>query len=665
MKKYFILPVILLVSGFFGSCDYLNVDDYFEDTFKEDSVFSNKYNIERYFNGAAALLPREGRMWSAGNTPGVTGSDEAVSCGTINGLVPLQFSGTELTTDKITANSMGGWQWDFNIWPACYKIIRKMNTMLPKIDNVWDMNSFEKMELRAKARFLRAYAYYWILQQNGPMILLGDEILGNNEEPEYYAKTRSTYDECVDYICSEFEAAAQGLPKKQPLSLIYSPTEGAALALVARIRLQAASPLYNGGAAARRFFGDFTRCTDGVHYVSQTYDERKWAIAAAAAKKVIDLNLYELHTVKNDEYTATLPSTVPAEPYPNGAGGIDPYRSYSEMFNGETAINSNPELIWVTSANIGDHLDFIFPLNFGGSSAVCVPQRIVDQFYMADGHDISDASEECPYEARPYDETCRTQEDKILSEHYKLSAGTYKAYANREPRFYVNIAYSHAWWEMSSTDENGKYNQNIDYYNGGNAGKNQSNNSIYNITGYVGRKYVHPADAKSGSNARVISKPFPLIRYVEILLSYAEALNNLTQSYEIDGQTYSRDTEAIKGTFDLIRYRAGLPGLTEDDLATIEGFNKIIQRERLIELFWEGRRYYDIRRWGIIEDLENEPLTGLNVDQAEWEGFYQPTVIQYRTIRERVFKPKMIWLPLHLNELRKVSTLDQNPGWEK
>ena len=79
MKKYFILSVLLLVSGFFASCNYLNIDDYFEDTFQEDSIYANKRNIERYFNGAAALLPVVDKIWEYGNTPGVTGSDEAVS----------------------------------------------------------------------------------------------------------------------------------------------------------------------------------------------------------------------------------------------------------------------------------------------------------------------------------------------------------------------------------------------------------------------------------------------------------------------------------------------------------------------------------------------------------------------------------------------------------
>lgn len=670
MKKLIMGFLLLAGTGMLGSCNYLNVDDYFEDTFKEDSIFANKYNIERYYNGAVAMLPKEGRLWHWGCTPGVTGSDEAVSCGKYsNGILEVSFSGTELTIDAIIATSMSGWDWDFNVWDECYKVVRKVNTMLSRLSSVPDMNSFERMEFQSKLRFLRAYAYYWILQNQGPMIIVGDGLLGTNEEPEYYAAVRNTYDECVDYICSEMEAASESLPSRGSLSVdqLASPTRGAALALVARLRLQAASPLFNGGDAARKYFGSFTRSSDGVHYISQTYDERKWAVAAAAAKKVMDLNEYKLHTVEADEYTVELPSNVPDAPFPAGAGGIDPYRSYSEMFTGETPTASNDELIWGNSQFVSEHTEYIFPLNFGGASSISVPQRMVDAYYMADGKDINESSQEYPYENRPYDENCVTMQDQRLSYNYVLKGGTYKAYANREPRFYANIGFSGALWTMSSTTDNGKHDVVIEYYNGANSGKDKSNNNVYNLTGYTCRKYVNQWDARTGGGARIITKTFPIIRYAEILLSYAEALNNISEgkSYEIDGQLYMRDKEAIKNAFNPVRYRAGLPGVTDEELATTDGFNKIIQRERMIEFFHEGRRYYDVRRWGIVEEIEQEPLTGCDVSKGEWEGFYAPTMIQYATIRQRTFKPKMIFLPLHLNELRKVPTLDQNPGWEK
>ncbi|MCF0245181.1 MAG: RagB/SusD family nutrient uptake outer membrane protein, partial [Bacteroidaceae bacterium] len=98
MKKI-ISPIIVLASLFFAGCtNYLNVDDYFADTFPADSIFANKVNIQRYYNGAVELLPTEGMLWHYGSTPGITGSDEGVSCGKWNGgFLDIQFSGTQLT----------------------------------------------------------------------------------------------------------------------------------------------------------------------------------------------------------------------------------------------------------------------------------------------------------------------------------------------------------------------------------------------------------------------------------------------------------------------------------------------------------------------------------------------------------------------------------------
>ena len=50
MKKYILISFVCCLVGLFSACDYLNVDDYFEDTFKEDSIFSNKNNLEYYYN---------------------------------------------------------------------------------------------------------------------------------------------------------------------------------------------------------------------------------------------------------------------------------------------------------------------------------------------------------------------------------------------------------------------------------------------------------------------------------------------------------------------------------------------------------------------------------------------------------------------------------------
>ena len=94
-------------------------------------------------------------------------------------------------------------------------------------------------------------------------------------------------------------------------------------------------------------------------------------------------------------------------------------------------------------------------------------------------------------------------------------------------------------------------------------------------------------------------------------MSYAEALNNLTSAHtvELDGQSYTvdRNKEEIKKAFNQVRYRAGLPGLTTSQLDNTSEIQKQIERERMVEFLWENRRFYDVRRWGIYEETEQEP----------------------------------------------------------
>ena len=64
MKKSFIIP-LALVGLLTASCNFLNVDDYFEDTFSEERIFESQYNIERYFNGAVNQLPKDCLLYTS------------------------------------------------------------------------------------------------------------------------------------------------------------------------------------------------------------------------------------------------------------------------------------------------------------------------------------------------------------------------------------------------------------------------------------------------------------------------------------------------------------------------------------------------------------------------------------------------------------------------
>ena len=647
-----------------ASCsDFLSVDDYFSDELKLDTVFAQTRYVEAYMWAAASMFPDEGQVLQNNYTPGPLATDEAFT----GFLTTYSYNGMRFVLGEITAGNL----YSFNTWGNLYKIIRKCNTILSRIDEAKDMTTKERFSILGYTRFIRAYAYYSILVDFGPPVLLGDEIVESNEPLSYYDRGRSTYDEAVEYVCSEMEAAAENLPATTALMEFGRPTKGAAYGLVARLRLIHASPLYNGGTAAHSYFGNWKRKSDGVNYVAQSYDERRWAVAAAAAKRVMDLAgsggpMYRLHTVEADSDTPELPVGVTSDPdyyeqWPNGAAGIDPFRSYSEMFTGESVIATNPEYVWGRrSGAVTSNTQMSFPQKLDGWNGMCVTQKVVDAYAMVDGRSIDQSSA-----AYPYKETDFAGGVKTFS-GYRLNAGVSNMYVNREMRFYASIGFSECYWPMTSSTSSGYYNQTIAYYYDSPNGKGSvSSPNDYPITGYVLKKFIHPSDAWGGTNARRLDKGFPIIRYAEILLSYAEALNNLTNSYtiEMNGQTYviERNPDEMKHAFNLVRYRAGLPGISgREDANTIQ---KLIEKERMVEFLFENRRYFDVRRWGIYEESESEAIRGMNVEGTK-DVYYTRVIPNTSRIGSRIVNKRLALLPLPLNEIRILPSVDQNPGWE-
>lgn len=658
------VTLITLLLALFSCKDFLSVDKYFSDEIKLDSVFAKTRYIDAYMWGAAAQFPDEGAILQDNYTPGPLATDEAFT----SFYTMHNYNGIAFVLGEITPSNLRS----FNKWGSLYQIIRKCNTIIKRIDEASDMTTKERFYILGTTRFLRAYAYYNILVDFGPPILLGDDIVESNAELPYYDRARSTYDEAVEYICTELEEAAELLPQTVSLMEFGRPTKGAAYGLVARIRLIHASPLYNGGQAARSTFGNWKRKKDGVLYVSQTYDEKRWAVAAAAAKRVMDLqgpggSLYRLHIVEKDIDTPPLPEGITSDPdyyknWPDGAAGIDHFKSYSDMFTGESVIPTNPEFVWGRRSGVVQaNTQMSFPQKIGGWNGMSVTQKVIDNYDMIDGRPINNSSVNYTYTENGFTNAAKTFSG------YRLNAGVSNMYVNREMRFYASIGFSECFWPMSSSTSSGQYNQTIAYYYDSPNGKGSvSAPQDHPITGYVIKKYIHPNDAWSGTNARRMDKAFPIIRYAEILLSYAEALNNLTTSHTIEmngqQQTLTRDINEIKRAYNMVRHRVGLPGFngTENQSAV----QRAIEKERMSEFLFENRRYFDVRRWGIYEATESEPIKGMNVEGTK-DVFYSRVIPNTSRIGARIVNKRMILLPLPLGELRLLPSLDQNPGWEQ
>lgn len=678
------IGLLVMASTLLSSCNFLDVDTYFEDTFREDSIFHSQANAEGYLWNTPKDFPDPGAIWGGSWNPGQLASDEMTARWRKD-----EFAGVLFTVGEVNERNLPG---SMNIWYRMYRVIARSNKMLQEVDNVGDMSTLDKQRYRAYVHFMRGYAYYHLLMNWGPVLIVGDEVLSSAESAEFYDRERATYDESIEYIVGEFEKAAASLPsaEQQSINFYQRPTKGAALALIARLRLYHASPLFNGGDAARRSFANWKRKSDGAEYVNQTYDPKRWAVAAAAAKRVIDLGSYELHTVDSDPQNPyPLASNVPTAPYPDGAGGIDPLRSYSDMFNGEGIIPTNKEFIWaMESANVTTYTRHSFPVYYGGWGGMSVPQRVVDSYLMVDGRTIHNSSAEYPYES---DLSKTIGDSDVELGGYTLRRNVPKMYYNREPRFYASIGFPGRYWEMNSAGVDAGYSRQQFWFSyDHNSGITGAGNNIndYCVSGYVPVKYIHPDDSWANGKGnvkdaafRTTPKPFPIIRYAEVLLQYIEALNNIEGSQvvetvnpegDVTQETFTRDIMEIDKYFKLIRYRVGLPGLSPDQLSSQSELDAIIKNERQVELFNEGYRYFDTRRWGIYvdNDANSSNWRGLNVQRDRdnsnnREGFWDIVTINEQNIRDRIAKPSMVFLPLPHNELMKVPAMDQNPGWAR
>jgi hypothetical protein len=157
------------------------------------------------------------------------------------------------------------------------------------------------------------------------------------------------------------------------------------------------------------------------------------------------------------------------------------------------------------------------------------------------------------------------------------------------------------------------------------------------------------------------------IRYTEIFLAYAEAANDAWGPKADPTGVGFTAYDVIKA----IRTRAGLGTdeygrqLPEGDAYLEECANdqtkmtNLIRNERRIELCFENKRFWDLRRW--LLPL-NEPVKGVRIDRNDDTGELTYTIIE---VEKRVFDNSyQCYGPIPKSEVLKWSNLKQNKGWQ-
>ena len=401
-----------------------------------------------------------------------------------------------------------------------------------------------------------------------------------------------------------------------------------------------------------------------------------WAKAAAACLDVIKLNKYEIYVSNRRDIGGSIyPATVtPPEhsvyshnDWPNGWKNIDPFESYRSLFNGDLYIVENPEIIFTRGDNQSDATYGIqsmtrhqMPQYGGGWNAHGVTGKQCDAYGMDNGDPYD------PSNVGLNEFVSKTEAEAKVYPHL-TKEGVWKGYANREPRFYASIAFNGAIWPLASAQSEKYHNFQVWYYLGEAEGR-QPNSDRWQPTGIGMMKYVNPKDSYVDSGT-VYPKFDPAIRYADILLMYAEALNELTTSYQInswDGENVyniARNVEEIKSTILPIRLRGGVPGYKDSVYEDQNALRKAIKHERQIELFAENQRYYDLRRWKDSPKEESEPIYGCNtaITKANRQYFHERVKVPEYEAR---FSKKMYFWPVTYDELKRNLRLTQSPGWQ-
>lgn len=589
------LFIVCTLTLYIASCKkYL--DQVPNDRITIEEVFRKKATSEQFLANIYSSVPDD---WEAiHDVPWVGTSDEA----------DVTWSGSlnyPVNIGNLNPNNI-----PFDKWATYYQAIRSATYFINHIDENEEIRSLNGQQLidqyKAEARFLRAFYYFCLMRQYGPVVLMGEETIAPDAVASDMQIPRSTYDDCVSYVVSELDNAAAVLPvlperNGQQSDAEYGrATRGMAMAVKARLLLYAASPLYNGNTALSAF-----KTADGIPLIAQTYDAEKWKRAAEAAKAVINAGPYSLYKDPGGDVIKSL-------------DGI-----YFQSWNNEQIFvrKSNNVVQWDVHCT---------PRQAGGWCGIGPTQETIDAYFMKDG--------KLPATSPLYTESGFTNVN---------GQSIYNMYLNREPRFYHGVTYNNSTWQGGNMNAPAA----INFYASGPNGK-RGHATDFSKTGYLVRKNVGPTtNIGSGGNGQRQDRPIILFRLGELYLNYAEALNE-----------YNPGDPDILIYLNRIRERAGIPqyGTGPDALpvpASQHEMRTMIWAERRIELAYEGHRWFDIRRWKIAPQVMGT-MHGMDVNKDD-NTFYT----RVETATPHLFRPSYYWWPIGQYEMDRNKKIIQNPGW--
>jgi len=610
MKKYIILLFFGLCAAILTSCLEKYLDKAPAAGLTEEEVFTKYDNFKKFFetvydsrestfhirNGFNLYFASWANKYYWDQITDICETGRASSCQTLKSGV-MNWGNLENVMTKNTSGCR-------SMHRGMYQSIRICNQVLEKIGMLKDASQEEIDDFIGQAHFVRAFAHFHVFKFWGgtPYLTkaLGADDLWDIPRLSSYETLTSVaadMDTAYTYLLSAGKVRRD--PGPDQVGHLNSPDQYipngvAAKAMKGRALLYAASPYYNEAGVTA-----WEEAAKANWEAIKIAEQNGYALLSAAD--------YKLNYVGNN--------------YSN------------EQLWGWTMGN-----IAYNSALINSLLGGVFASNKSGASGDCPTQNMVDMFETKWGDPLN------------------TDADRATA----IAAGHYNEqdpYANRDPRFYIDILYNTAPFPGYTTakiyiDVNGKPSDllSTDYQG-------------ITRTGYYERKLLGDLSVLNKVNPIMTD---PVIRLGELYLNYAEAAN----------EAYGPNTPAPGATMSAAQainfMRSRWPA---SQLAPVQAqftgnknaFRTRIKNERTVELCFEGHRWFDLRRWIDAPEAYSNPLIGMVIEKVAVSGTY-PTGYKYTRKplpfdRQPAWKDYMYWLPFLPAQEYLMKNFKPNPHW--
>jgi starch-binding outer membrane protein, SusD/RagB family len=638
--KFSKIYVWLLIPALLGSCKKF-LDFVPDNVATIDNAFAMRSSAEKYLFTCYSFMPLHGNI---DQNPAFCGGDEI--------MIPIEMLGVDvIPNDKLARGLQNVVDPYVNYWDgtqngkALYRGLSTCNIFLENIGRVPDIQELERKRWIAEVKFLKAYYHYWLMRMYGPIPLAKENIPVTSEAAAFRVK-RAPVDSCVNYIVQLLDEAIVDLPLRvfSETSELGRATLPIAMAVKADVLVTAASPLYNGNTEFAGFKNKDSDGKAGEVLFNQTYDVAKWQRAAIACKEAIDKcheaghKLYKFNPVVN-QYNLTQETLTQ----------MSIRNAVTEKWNEEVIWGNSLSYTRALQSFSQARIDPTRLANFSFKGFLAPTLKMAELFYTNNGVPIEEDNT-WDYNNR-FNLQTATESDRF---HLKQGYTTVKLHFDREPRFYADLAFDGGtWYGQGKFDDKDQFFVSAKSLQpaGGSGGER------YSGTGYWPKKLVNFNNVIGPTNTYDVKDyPFPVIRLADLYLLYAEALNE-----------QSGPTADVYTYMNLVRARAGLNSVEESwanysrfptKHTTKEGLRSIIHQERLIELAFEGKRYWDLRRWKRAPQIMNKSIQGWDIGQSDENLYYR-----VRTLFVQQFQMKDYFWPIKESELIINKNLVQTPGW--